>query len=198
MAADVRQAMEAAIERRQDLKAVAGRRMAADAGVSAAQGGWWPQIELTASYAYNSPNQRYQPVIAEFLGSWDVGVSMYLELWNWGATAHRVELAEAQLRQAELQESQLRETITLEVNRAVLTLQRSREKISVATTGVQQAEEQLRTVTDKFRTGLATSTDLLDAEVALLQAQTQFTAAQIEYAISRASLTRALGGAGQL
>jgi outer membrane protein TolC len=171
--------------------------MAADAGVSAAQGGWWPQLELTASYYYNSPNQRYQPVIPEFLASWDVGVSMYFELWNWGATGRRVEQAEAQLRQAQLQEAQLRETITLEVNRAMLNLQRSREKISVATTGVQQAEEQLRTTTDKFRTGLATSTELLDAEVALLQAQTQYTAAQIEYAISRASLERALGGVRQ-
>ena len=183
-----------ATARRYDLQAAAARVQAAHASVGAAKGGWWPQIELTANLNYNNPNARYQPVTPEFLGGWDVGVSLALDVWNWGATGNRVEQAEAALRQAELQKTQLKENITLEVRRSALNVRRSQEKSSLAELAVSQATENLRVIADKYRSGLATSTDLLDAEVSLLQAQTQFSGAQVEYALSQASLERALGG----
>jgi outer membrane protein len=179
---------------RYDLQAAAARVQAAHASVGAAKGGWWPQIELTANLNYNNPNARYQPVTPEFLGAWDVGVSLALDVWNWGATGSRVEQAEAALRQAELQKTQLKENITLEVRRSALNVRRSQEKSSLAELAVSQATENLRVIADKYRSGLATSTDLLDAEVSLLQAQTQFSGAQVEYALAQASLERALGG----
>jgi outer membrane protein TolC len=60
---------------------------------------------------------------------------------------------------------------------------------------VEQSAENLRILSDKYRTGLATSTELLDAEVALVSAQTQHSGAQVEMALARAFLTRSLGGA---
>jgi len=110
------------------------------------------------------------------------------------ATKSRLEQAEAALRQAELQRTQLKENITLDVRRSALNVRRSLEKSSLAELAVSQATENLRVVADKYRSGLATSTDLLDAEVSLLQAQTQSSGAQVEFAVAQASLERALGG----
>ena len=183
-----------AVSRRGDLLAASTRVKAAGASVTAARGGWWPQVELNANFNYNNPNARYQPITPEFLGTWDVGVSLSMDLWNWGATQSRVELAEAALKNARLQESQLAENISLEVNRAALNLRKSRQKLSLAQLAVEQADENLRVVTDKYRAGLATSTELLDAEVALLQVQTQLSGARVELALSRAALARAVGG----
>ncbi len=183
-----------ATARRHDLQAAAARVQAAHASVGAAKGWWWPQIEFTANLNYNNPNARYQPVTPEFLGAWDVGVSLALDVWNWGATKSRVEQAEAVLKQAELQQIQLKENIALEVRRSTLNVRRSQEKSSLAELAVSQANENLRVIADKYRSGLATSTDLLDAEVSLLQAQTQFSGAEVEYALALASLERAMGG----
>jgi outer membrane protein len=105
-----------------------------------------------------------------------------------------VEQAEAALRQNELQERQLKENVVLEVSRATLNFATAKEKLSVADLAVAQASENLRILSDKYRTGLATSTELLDAEVALVSAQTQQSGAQVEAAIARAMLTRAVGG----
>lgn len=179
---------------RYDLQAAAARVRAAHASVGAAKGGWWPQVDFTANLNYNNPNARYQPVTPEFLGAWDVGVSLALDVWNWGATKSRVEQAEAALKLAELQQTQLKENITLEVRRSLLNVRRSHEKSSLAELAVSQASENLRGIADKYRSGLATSTDLLEAEVSLLQAQTQFSGAQVEFALAQASLERALGG----
>jgi outer membrane protein len=183
-----------AIRRRSDVRAATTRVKAADATVTAARGGWWPQIELNANFSYNNPNARYQPITPEFLGKWDVGITLSMDLWNWGATKSRVESAEATLRQARLQETQLAENVSLEVHRSALNLRRSRQKLAVAQLAVEQAGENLRVVSDKYRSGLATSTELLDAEVALLQSQTQLSGARVELALSRAALVRAVGG----
>jgi outer membrane protein len=178
---------------RSDLQAASTRVRAADASVSAAKGGWWPQIELNANLNYNHPNARYQPITPEFLKSWDVGVTFSMDLWNWGATKNRVEQAEAALKQAQLQQAQLSENVSLEVHRAALNLHRSGEKLTLAELAVQQATENLRVSSDKYKAGLATSTELLDAEVSLLQVQTQLSGARVELALARAALTRALG-----
>jgi outer membrane protein TolC len=178
---------------RDDLQALALQTEAARAGASAARGGFWPSVELSANYSYLHPNPRYRPVIPEFYGSWDVGVNLLFDIWNWGRTARQVEQAEATLKQAEQSYALSLDNATLEVRRAALTARRSREKLDVAHLGVSQAEENLRVTSDRYRGGLATSSDLLDAEVALEQASTNMTGAMIEYAMARARLERAVG-----
>jgi outer membrane protein TolC len=162
--------------------------------VSAASADWWPQIDLTANYQYNNPNSRYQPITSEFLGNWDVGVSLALDLWNWGETRSKVEQAEASRRQADIYRMQVMDNVVLEVSEAVMNLQRSKEKVAVAQLAATQADENLRATSDKYRAGLATSTELLDAEVDLYSSQVQLSGAEVEYALAHAGLTRAIGG----
>ncbi|MGB2958253.1 MAG: TolC family protein [Bacteroidota bacterium] len=184
---------ERAWNARQDVQAFSARAEAARAGVDAAKGNWWPRLELTAHYLYNRPNSRYEPLTDEFIGSWDVGIQLAFDVWNWGATARQVEQAQARLRQKELQYDMLRDNVTLEVHSAALFLRRAKEKREVAGLAVMQAEESVRSTSDKYRSGLATSSELLDSEVSLLQAQTQYTGSEVEFALARARLRRAIG-----
>jgi outer membrane protein TolC len=187
--------VETASSKRRDLEAASMRVESAHAGLRAAKGGWWPQIEFTANYLYNNPNTRYQPITPEFLGTWDVGVSLFLELWNWGATASRVEQAKAKLQQAELVRLELHEAMSLEVHRAALAIRRAKEKVTLANLALSQSDENLRSEADKYTSGLASSTDLLEAEVTLVNAETQLSGSLVEYALSVAALDRAIGSA---
>jgi outer membrane protein TolC len=182
-----------ALTGRPDLQAVRTRVEASRAGVSAARAGWWPQLALSGNYLYARPNSRYFPTKDEFKGTWDVGVVLSVDLWNWGVTARQSEAAEANLRQAEFTAAQMEDVVSLEVNRAALQVDRARSRSSMAAIALGQAEEQSRTTEQRFKTGLATSTDLLDAEVSLHQAKTTQSGARVEYEIARARLTRALG-----
>jgi len=188
--------VELAKERRPDLRAAETRSEAAGKMVTAASAAWWPQIDLTANYQYNNPNSRYQPITPDFLGTWDVGVSLVMDLWSGGETQSRVEHAEAARRQADIRKMQLLDNVTLEVSEAALNLRRSREKMTVALLAASQADENLRATTDKYRAGLATSTELLDAEVDLYTAQVQLSGAEAEYALAHAEVVRSVGGTG--
>ena len=87
----------------------------------------------------------------------------------------------------------MEDVVSLEVNRAALQVDRARSRSAMAAIALGQAEEQSRTTEQRFKTGLATSTDLLDAEVSLHQSKTTQSGARVEYEIARARLTRALG-----
>ena len=108
-------------------------------------------------------------------------------------TALRNGFQQATLRQQEYLAAQMEDVVALEVNRATLQMDRATQRADVAAIILGQAEEQSRTTEQRFKTGLATATDLLDAEVSLQQAKMTRSGARVECEIARARLTRALG-----
>lgn len=186
-------ALDRALTSRSDLQAMQARVEASKAVVSAAQGNWWPQVFLVGGYTYARPNPRYQPTLDAFKGTWDVGVQMQFDLWNWGATADQSDQAKAQLVQTEMLFEQLKENVSLDVKRQILAVERAREKVGIAALAIDQAEENQRTMNDKYKQGLATATDLLDANVALLQAKTNHSGALVEHEVAVARLRKAIG-----
>jgi outer membrane protein len=182
-----------ALQIRTDLQAERARVNASEENVTAAAGNFWPQIFLAGDYYYARPNPRYLPTRDEFLGTWDIGVSLQWNLWNWGATASQTEQARAVLTQNKNILAQMEDEIALEVRRESLTLFSAQKKVDVARSAIDQAEENMRSTRDKFRTGLATSADLLDASVALLQAKTNYTGALVSKELAKTRLSKAVG-----
>ena len=182
-----------ALQKRPDLQSMELRVKAGDATVSLAQSNWWPQVFLTGNYMTARPNQRIFPIQDVFKDTWDVGVGISLDVWNWGTTVHQTDQARAQLAQVQDGYSQLRDAAVLEVTRNYLNLGRARERITVAEEGVKQAEESYRVTNAKFKQGLGLNSDLLDAEVALLQAKTNYTQSLVDFGLAVAALERAIG-----
>jgi outer membrane protein len=182
-----------AYENRPELKSMNYRIKAGESGVTAAKSDWWPQIYLVGDYYYSRPNQRIQPLVDQFNKTWDVGVSLSLSLWNWGATVDRTDQAQTQLEQAKDAYKIIRDGITLEVTQNYLNIKKSEERMTVAGQNVTQAEENYRVTDDKFKNGLALNSDLLDAEVALLQAKTDYIQSIVDYELAQAQLNKSIG-----
>lgn len=180
-------------ENRSDLKAMQLRADAGSNSVSAARSGWLPQLYLTGNFYYSNPSQRIQPPKDEFRDTWDVGLQLSWDLWNWGYTSSQTVQAEQVKIQAETSLSQLTDAVEIEVYQNYLTLSRSREKVDVSRSSVEQAAENLRTINEKYNAQLATSTDLVDAETLLLQAQTNLNNALVDYRLAEARLHKSLG-----
>lgn len=182
-----------ALTERAILTVAESRNKAAEKGITAARAGWFPAIYVTGSYAYARPNQRILPPEDTWEDSWEVGVIASFDIWNWGRTIHETRQAKAQSTQAELAARELAESVELQVAAAYLDLQKAAQRIEVATDGVEQAEEYYRITRNHFEEDIASDTDLLDAEVALLQAQTNYVTALADYEIASANLDRAIG-----
>jgi len=74
-----------------------------------------------------------------------------------------------------------------------LDLASSRAAVAAALDAVNAAAEARRVVGERFASGVATSTDVLDAQVALLQAELDRTQALASVKLAEARLNRALG-----
>jgi outer membrane protein TolC len=185
--------IDTAAAQRNDLKAFQHRVEAASAGVSVAKSGWFPQIYLTGSYYYARPNQRIVPAQDEFKDTWDVSLTASWDIWNWGTTLHQTRQAQAQLRQAEDGLALLKDAAVLEVTQSYLSLRQAHERISVAREAVGQADENYRVTNEKFKQGLSLNTDLLDAELSLLQSKTAYTQTVVDYELAAARLERSVG-----
>jgi outer membrane protein len=182
-----------ALERRPELKSMHLRRDMNNAGVTAAEGGWYPQVYLSANYDYARPNQRIIPPKDQWDGTWDVGVTLQWNIWDWYATGHQTAQAEAALRQSEAGIVQLNDAVTLDVAQQYFNAQTAKDKVEVAFEGMEQAQESYRMTSEKYKNGVASNTDMLDGETALLQAKLTHTQAVVECTLALARLKKAVG-----
>ncbi len=178
---------------RNELKSLQYRVDASNKSITAAQSSWFPSLYLVGDYYYSKPNSRYLPAVDEFKNTWDVGVQLSWSLWNWGYTSSQTTIAEQNKIQAETSLSQLKDAVEIEVYQNYLTFKRAFDKVNVSTLGVDQAEENYRMIKDKYNSQVASSTDLIDAETALLAAKTNYVNSLVDYELARVRLDKSVG-----
>ncbi|WP_018615581.1 TolC family protein [Segetibacter koreensis] len=153
------------LQNRKDVSALSLRKKAANTGVKAAKGEMYPSIALTGGYvAADIPN------VLTVTNAVNIGVGVKYNL-NLGKNNSQVQQAKAREKQLEANQEMLADAIQLEINQAYQNYLLSQKKIDVYEKAIAQAEENYKIVKNKFDNALATTTDLLDADVAQLQAR---------------------------
>lgn len=174
---------------RPERKAAAIKVGQAEKGKMVAGSGYFPQISLQLvrqefqEDAFQSDWSRNDQAL--FVVSYDI--------WNWGRIRDRVRNSRSQLNLAQFGLSDLERSIGLEVKNAYLSVQSARARIETAQKAVSQAEEVLRIQSIRFKEGMATNTEVLDADFALAQAKTDHYNASYDYLSAEAVLKRSVG-----
>jgi outer membrane protein TolC len=182
-----------AYETRPELKGMGYRIKSSESGVSMANAGWYPQVNLAANYYYSRPNTRIMPTKDEFRNTWDFGLNFSFDIWNWMTTSHQVEQAKATLEQTRYSAELIRDAVNLEVSQGYLSLTKSKEKITYARENREQAKENYRVTNEKFKAGMVLNSELVDAESAQLIANINYISAVVEYKMALAKLEKAIG-----
>jgi len=185
--------LTSALQSRFELLALDYRVQAGNENVNAAASGWYPSIYLFSDYYYNRPNQRIMPTLDKFKDTWDAGVTLSWDIWNWGYNFSQVEQARQNLNQLNTNKDLLKENIEVEVYNNYMALNAARNKIEVAKTGLEQADENYRGINEKYNVQYATSTDLIDAETSRLQSQTDLVNSLVDYETALARLLKSAG-----
>jgi outer membrane protein TolC len=184
------EAIQKALKERPEVKAMQYALKIGQKAVSISKAGWLPNVALIGNYHYKRPDRENEK---EWYGSWDVTVAAQMNVFDWGATHYQTAQAKHRLRQIEEGFGQLRDGITLEVTQSVLALQEAQEKVAATGENVAQAEENYRVTNEKFKQGMATNTDLLDANTMLTQAKVEYVQALADHNVAEAKLEKAMG-----
>lgn len=85
------------------------------------------------------------------------------------------------------------DSVNLDVRSNYLGLREAEKRISTTKLAVEQADEDYRIAQLRYMSGVGTNTDVLDAQVALTQAKTNYTKALYDYNTSKTALETSIG-----
>jgi outer membrane protein TolC len=124
---------------------------------------------------------------------WMVGIGLNWSLFDGGQarkTASALSFREKALRQ---ERENLRSHVELEVRQAWLRLNETTERQRLTERAVEQAEENLRVVRDRYRNGEGTNTEVLDAEVLRSRSRSNFDNAGFDARLALYEIARGVG-----
>ena len=151
-----------------------------------------PQVLLTGGYVATNPN-LYNGFQRKFAGAWNIGVLVRVPIWNWGDVAYKVRASKGATTIATLELDDAREKIDLQVSQCTFRVNEANKKLALAKASIERADENLRTANLGFREGVISTTTVMEAQTAWLQAQSQKIDAEIDVKLSQVNLQKALG-----
>jgi len=122
-----------------------------------------------------------------------IGLGAEIPLYEGGQVNAQVQEQRAQLAAARERLRKLELQIRLDVETALFNVQSSQERIAAIQTSVAQAQESLRIEREKYDLGRGAIVDVLDAQSALLDSQTNYYRALADYHVATAQMKLAMG-----
>jgi outer membrane protein len=177
---------------RQGLQARAEALRASARGAAAATR---PHVAAVAAVEPARPNRRFVPPSDVWNTGWDLGLSVTWTVFDGGRARAEQAAAEAQASAVVERVREFDDRLAVDVRRRQLEIESAQAALEAAAEGVAAAAEARRVVGERFAAGVAGSTDVLDAEVALLDAELQQTSLQAALRMAEARLIRLVGGA---
>ena len=182
-----------AMENRTEIKSYTQKIEQSRKLVDVAKSEYFPSVNVVGHYERygDDPSVNGSPLRNPDL-SYVMGVASW-NFWEWGRTKNRVDASRARENQATYALENLKDQVSLDVKNTWLTLQESRKQVAVTQKAIEQAEENFRITTERYREQVGTATDVVDAQTLLTRARSDYFNALSDYNISIARLERAMG-----
>ena len=161
---------------------------AAKGALMVARSGHMPQVAASATQQWSDSSWP-----GDDNGKWGVGVNVSMNVFDTGVTLSKIHGAEADLKKAEETYRNTVDSVNLDVRSNYLGLREAEKRISTTKLAVEQADEDYRIAQLRYMSGVGTNTDVLDAQVALTQAKTNYTKALYDYNTSKTALETSIG-----
>jgi len=172
---------------RAELAAATQRERAAEEQLRGARAGYIPKVSAFGSLDYD-----YGWKLDHGGGSYTAGALLQWDIWDGRLTQAKVSEAAANVESAREEHRKVGLAIDLEVEQARLDLRAANERLAVTDRMVAQATESSNLTRARFEQGLALSTQLIDAESALVAARVRRAEAEADEHVAVAALRKAL------
>jgi NodT family efflux transporter outer membrane factor (OMF) lipoprotein len=185
----------ALLQRRPDIRAAEQELIAANAEIGVARAAYFPQLSLSGllggqstqlSSLFNGPN-----------GVWNLTPQLTQPIFTAGRIKANVKLAEAERTRALVQYERTIETAFAEVSNSLMAHQKVRESREKQETLVGALQDRVRLAYVRYRGGVDTQLNALDADRDLFQAELVLAQIRLEESLTVVQLYKSLGGGWQ-
>ncbi len=175
-----------ALTQRPELKALSEQISSLEHQASSETANLLPQVNISGGYQYEE--NKY----TTFENMWVANATLNWRLYD-GSTRYRSHAVKQQSLSLKIQRSDLMGQIKLQIRQAWLDIQETSKRIQVTKQTISQADENLKVSTERYQQGLATNTEVLDAEDLRIRAKNNLNNAQYDAVMAKLNLRRALG-----
>ena len=183
---------EAALGNRSELKMLENAIQISEQSTKLVRAAYLPQVALTGGYLLSNPTV-FNGFERKFGGMWNVGVMVRVPVWNWFEGDYKVRASRAATTIATMELDDAREKIELQLEQCRFKLKEADKRLAMATKNLTSADENLRCANVGFREGVMEATDVMAAQTAWQQAQSQKIDAEVDVKLAQVALKKALG-----
>lgn len=177
-----------ALKNRKDMEAINFKEKAAETSIKMTKGEYYPGLALTGGLiAADIPN------LLTINNALNAGLGLQYNIGGLWKTKAKIDGANARLHELQASKGMVNDQIRLQINQAYYNYLLATKKIEVYAKAIDQANENYRITKDKYDNKLATTTDLLDADVAQLQSQLNYSFSKVDAIVAYKKLQQAAG-----
>ena len=181
------EAIAKALSKRADLMAIEKQHKAASSAITQSQAPFLPHINLVASQAWNSSALGIKN------RNTTVGATMTMNLFSGGSDTANMRVAQAEKASLEYKIGDFKQQVRNEVAHTWRQLAASRMRYESESEAVAQSEESLRIKSLRYEQGMASTSDLLDAQVQADSMRVAAIRAKYDVTIAKAAFLLAVG-----
>ena len=183
--------MEEVYSRRQDLQALELGAKITGQQKNVARASMMPNVALMGTYSFSTPNM-YDGFKNRVGGAFSVGVVVSVPILHWGGNYNKYRAARSQETIMQLKLQDAREMVDLQVKQAAFKAQEALKTYDMTLTNLSKADENLRTASLGFHEGVLVADDVMKAQTAWLQAESEKIDASIDVHLCDVYLSKVL------
>jgi multidrug efflux system outer membrane protein len=183
------------LERRPDIRAAEQNLIAANAEIGVARAAYFPQLSLSGFLGGQST--QLSSLLNAPSRAWSVAPQLAQPIFTAGRLKSNVKLTEAQREEALVQYEKTIQTAFAEVSNSLIAHQRTRESRAKQEDLVYALQDRLRLAYIRYRGGVDTQLDALDADRDLFSAELSLSQIRLQEVLTIVQLYKALGGGWQ-
>lgn len=151
-----------------------------------------PKVALVGAYTFTYPNVNHGFNKA-YGGGFSIGAMLTVPLWHWGGRYNHYRATKTNTQASRLALEDLEEKIELQVSQARFSYDEARKTYDMTVANLEKADENLRQAQVAFHEGVLTADDVIGAQTAWLQANSEKIDAQIGIRLCEVYLSKVLG-----
>ncbi len=164
-----------------------------DKNITIEQSGYFPSLYGFGAYQWQTQDNTFQFGNYLWAKIMNVGVTLSWNIFDGLRTPARVEQARVDLKKVQYTRLKAEEGIAIQVQSARLKMNEAKKRIMGQEKNIEQAKRAVSIAETRFKSGVGTQLELLDAQVAMTLAQTNYAQAIYDYLVAKADWEYAVG-----
>ncbi len=186
-------AKERAVSTNPSIRQLALQESLLEQDISLEKGSFFPTLSLLGAYQWQAQDNTFRFKNYTWATLFNVGIQLSYPLFDGFRTTQRIQEASADREKVHYTRLKAEEGLTIQIQSAELKMAEAKKRIAGQEKNIDQAQKAVRIAQTRFTSGVGTQLELLDAQVAMTRAQTNYAQAIYDYLVAKADWQYAVG-----